>query len=74
MSCSLPLGFGIPLVPHIPQHHAADAALSTDAVLQRQIKQSQRVGALLLKAEEQELEAVQQRADELLQQYRYAGC
>lgn len=67
----LPLGFGIPLVPHIPHHHTAEGPIGPDAALQRQIKQSQRVGTLLLKSEEDEVAAINQRADELIQQYRY---
>lgn len=70
MAHRLPLGFGIPLMPHAAHHHTAEGPLGTDAALQRQIKQSQRVGTLLLKAEDEELAAVQQRADELMKQYR----
>ncbi len=61
-------------MPHIPHHSSAEGPLATDAALQHQIKQSQRVGTLLLKAEDDETAAVQQRAEELIQQYRWDGA
>jgi hypothetical protein len=66
LHCRLQLpGFGLPL-SQLPAsgHYAADSSL------QQSLQQSRRVGELLLKAEEQEVAAVKQHADELIGQYR----
>eukprot|EP00879_Flechtneria_rotunda_P005024 GHRR01005300.1.p1 GENE.GHRR01005300.1~~GHRR01005300.1.p1 ORF type:complete len:145 (+),score=53.83 GHRR01005300.1:221-655(+) len=57
------LPLGLPVVP--PQLAAPFSAPES----QYQLRQSKRVGELLLKAEEHEVAAVKQRADELIQQY-----
>eukprot|EP00775_Hariotina_reticulata_P001321 gene1321-1665_t len=62
-------------LPSLPRDLAAAAAGGTaghgqlDRSLQQAIQSSRRVGELLLKSEEQEVAAVQQRAQELVQQY-----
>lgn len=58
------MNFGLPVVQRPPAH------LQADTSLQQSIQQSNRVGELLLKSEEQEVAAVRQRADELIAQYR----
>jgi len=64
-------------LPGLPRDLAAAAAAGgsashgqLDSSLQQAIQSSRRVGELLLKSEEQEVAAVQQRAQELVQQYR----
>ncbi|KAF6251868.1 hypothetical protein COO60DRAFT_1556732 [Scenedesmus sp. NREL 46B-D3] len=61
-------GFGLPLAQRMAPggHYAADSSL------QQSLQQSRRVGQLLLKAEEQEVAAVKQHADELIGQYSAA--
>jgi hypothetical protein len=71
LHCRLQLpGFGLPLAQHVPAgaHYAADSSL------QQSLQQSRRVGELLLKAEEQEVAAVRQHADELIGRYRCAAA
>jgi hypothetical protein len=75
--CRLAIGqLGLPGLPRDLAAAAAAAAGGSsshgqlDSSLQQAIQSSRRVGELLLKSEEQEVAAVQQRAQELVQQYR----
>eukprot|EP00882_Tetradesmus_deserticola_P017967 GHRQ01019278.1.p1 GENE.GHRQ01019278.1~~GHRQ01019278.1.p1 ORF type:complete len:148 (+),score=46.82 GHRQ01019278.1:314-757(+) len=60
-------GFPLPVAQLGPGgHYAADSSL------QQSLQQSRRIGELLLKAEEQEVAAVKQHADELIGRYSAA--
>ncbi|KAF8064650.1 hypothetical protein HT031_003451 [Scenedesmus sp. PABB004] len=67
------LAFGPPLLGHPPHHHGGGGpgggGAADGSALRASLAQSQRVGALLLKAEAEELAAVQARAQELVNAY-----
>lgn len=61
---------GLPLPPHFHQTQPSSFHSQRDNELQEVIRESKRVGGLLLKAGDQELAAVQQQADKLLHSFK----